>query len=424
MPPASSHGLPSLGIETVWLRGCWAMKLTAKNLPSLLPRLAGKAEAIFFDDDLPGFGLRLRAGGSQTWVFQYKLGGKHRRVTIGSPSAIKPEQARQTASQYHAQVRLGHDPAGAKQDARKRAAETFEAVVQAYLPTKRETCKPGSRSYAEIERHLLVHAKPLHGLQLTKIERRNIAIRLTEIATASGAVTANKVRSTLSTFFLWSVQQGLADTNPVTGTGRFEEKSRERVLSNAELKVIWDALEGNHYGAAIKLLMLTGQRAAEIAGLRWSEVFDDRIVLPSERTKNGRTHVVPLAPPARAILDAQPKRVDRDLIFGAGEGPFSGWSKSKRRLDERILAATGKNLPAWVPHDLRRTTATRMGELGIAPHVIEAVLNHVSGTRSGVGSVYNKSTYEREKAAALGLWAEHVLAIVEGRASKVVTLRA
>jgi integrase len=400
------------------------MKLTQKNLSKLPSLLAGRAETIVFDNDLPGFGVRIRAGGSQTWVYQYKLGDKHRRISIGSLSAIRPEQARRQASEYHAQVRLGHDPAGAKSEARSRAAETFGAVVRSYLPLKRDTCKPGSRSYNEIERHLLIHAKPLHGLQLAKIERRSLATLLSEIATVSGDVTANKVRSTLSTFFLWCIQQGLADVNPVEGTKRRAEQSRDRVLSDAELKVIWGALEDNHYGAVIKLLMLTGQRAAEIAGLRWSEVFDDRIVLPSERTKNGRMHVLPLSGAARAILEAQPKRDDRELIFGVGEGPFSGWSKSKQRLDGRILAATGKTLPPWVPHDLRRTCATRMGELGITPHVIEAVLNHVSGTKSGVAGIYNRSTYEREKVAALSLWADHVLAVVEGHETPVVSLRA
>jgi integrase len=330
-------------------------------------------------------------------------------------------KARETAKDLYARVRLGQDPAADKADSKVKAAETFAAIAARFLEYQRTRLRP--RTYPDVERHLLSHAKALHGLQLAKIERRDIATVIAAVAESSGAVTGNRVRTTLSTFFSWAVMHGLIESNPVIGTMRNRERSRERVLTPAELRAIWNALEDDHFGAIIKLLALTGQRASEIAALRWSEIHDNSILLPSDRTKNHRAHTVPLSRSARAIIEAQPKRANRDLIFGLAEGPFSGWSNSKEKLDERITKAIGKTLPHWTPHDLRRSAATQMAELGIQPHVIEAVLNHISGHRAGVAGIYNRASYEREKAAALHLWADRLMAIVEGRDSNVVTLQ-
>jgi integrase len=215
--------------------------------------------------------------------------------------------------------------------------------------------------------------------------------------------------------------RGLVDANPVMGTERNKEYSRERVLAAAELRTIWNALEDDHYGAIVKLLALTAQRAGEIGGLCWSEIGDKAITLSGERTKNKRAHVIPLSETARAIIAKQPHRADRDLIFGIGDGPFAGWSGCKAKLDARIKKATGKALPHWTPHDLRRTAATQMAGLGVQPHIIEAVLNHVGGHKGGVAGIYNRSTYEPEKRTALDLWANHLAAIVAGRTSNVTT---
>jgi len=175
---------------------------------------------------------------------------------------------------------------------------------------------------------------------------------------------------------------------------------------------------------------LTGQRAGEVAGLRRSEVKDsNRIELPGERTKNHRPHTVPLSDVAAAIIAVQPQRVGsdgkpRDLIFGLGEGPFAGWSNSKKALDAAIKEELGEALPHWTPHDLRRSFATHAAEVvGIQPHIIEAVLNHISGHRAGVAGIYNRAMYEPEKRAALDRWAEQLLAWVEDKESKVVPLR-
>jgi integrase len=401
------------------------VKLTVKATAGLkLP--PGKTDHIEFDDEVPGFGVRLRESGSRSFVFQYKIGTQHRRIALGAVSAVDIGKARETAKDLYARVRLGQDPAGDKANAKVKAAETFAATAARFLEYQRTRLRP--RSYPDVERHLLTHAKALHGLQLAKIERRDIATVIAAVADNSGAVTGNRVRTSLSTLFSWAMMHGLVESNPVVGTIRNREHSRERVLEPAELRTIWNSLEDDHFGLILKLLALTGQRASEIAALHWSEVRDNMIVLSPDRTKNHRVHVVPLSRAARAILEEQPRRTSapgepRDLIFGHGEGAFSGWSDAKKKLDARITEATGKPLPHWTPHDLRRTAATQMAEIGVQPHVIEAVLNHISGHRAGVAGVYNRASYEREKTVALDLWAEHLMAIVEDRKSNITPLR-
>jgi len=268
----------------------------------------------------------------------------------------------------------------------------------------------------------LQHAKRLHGLQLTAIDRRTVATLLTELA-ASGPTLANSVRASLSSFFSWAMSQGLADANPIVGTSLAVTKARDRVLTDAELGSIWDALHSDAYGDIVKLLALTGQRRDEIGSLRWSEVnFDKAVIsLPAERTKNSRPHDVPLSDAALSILKARPRLAGRDYVFSSGANGYSSWNTCKQALDARI-AAKGA-IPAWRLHDLRRTAATQMAELGAQPHIIEAVLNHVSGHKAGVAGIYNRATYEKEKRQALSVWAERLSAIVSGRSSTVVAIK-
>lgn len=423
------------------------MKLTEKAIRGL--KLAeGKSDQLFWDEEIPGLGLRIRSGGSRGWVFQYALGEKQRRMSLGAATpesfrrAAGPDGSaklgiRDLAAQLHAKVRLGQDPAGDKSESRKRAADTFETLGAKYLAAKKTSTRPGT--YDEIERHIVTHAKPLNGLQAAKIARRDVATLLGTIKANSGPVASNRVRSTLSDFFSWCISEGIdgIESNPVLGTSKSEEKSRERVLKDAELRAIWKHAGDDQHGAIIKLMMLTGQRADEIASVRRSELasatvqatrlteaitlpgFEVRVIdLPGDRTKNKKPHLVPLSKPAAAILDAQPVRAEndgkvRDLVFGQGQGGFSGWSRCKERLDERIRADLGAALPHWRPHDLRRTMSTVMNDrLGILPHVVEAVLNHISGSKAGVAGVYNKALYLRERVDALNAWANHLTAIV------------
>ena len=158
----------------------------------------------------------------------------------------------------------------------------------------------------------------------------------------------------------------LPEGNVVAYTNKHKEKSRDRVLTDAELKTIWKACPDSDFGAIIKLLILTGQRANEIGGLRWDELHDEQIVLPSVRTKNKRAHIVPLSDPARAIL-GQFRADGRTHVFGRVDSAgFDGWGYAKRIFDARI-AEKGKPLAHWTVHDLRRTVATRMAELGVQP---------------------------------------------------------
>jgi hypothetical protein len=214
------------------------MKLTHKTAVALtLPK--GKSESITFDDDVPGFGLRLRIGGGARWIFQYRIGTKHRRITLGSVSAISAPRAREIASELHAKVRLGQDPAASKAEERVRAVETLGATLEAYLAHKRTRLR--SRSMVEIERHLRKHCRPLHGLRLDKIDRRAVAARITTLAANSGPVASNRTAAALRAFFSWAIREGLASSNPAAGLNRQPERSRARVLNDTELRAIWAA---------------------------------------------------------------------------------------------------------------------------------------------------------------------------------------
>jgi integrase len=188
------------------------------------------------------------------------------------------------------------------------------------------------------------------------------------------------------------------------------------VLTDRELAAIWNACDDSS-GRIVRLMILTACRRQEIGGLKWSEIDTDRgsVTIDAARTKNHRSLTLTLPPAALAILASVPRR--GEAVF-SGDDAFQSWSALKARLD------VVSGVSAWVFHDLRRSAATKMADLGVQPHVIEQILNHQSGHKRGPAGIYNRSSYDREVRAALALWGEHVLAIVEGRASKVVPLRA
>jgi integrase len=217
------------------------------------------------------------------------------------------------------------------------------------------------------------------------------------------------------------MREGLCEANPVIGTNDPDpQTSRDRVLSDAELAAIWNNCGDDDFGRAVKLLMLTGCRRDEIGSLRWSEINLDAgtITISAARTKNGRAHTLALPGMALDIIRTISRRGDRDFIFGTSGGGFSRWSAHTAALRQRL----GEMKPWWL-HDLRRSTATGMAEIGIQPHIIEAVLNHVSGHKGGVAGIYNRAAYAEPMRVALQRWADHIAGLLDGRANNVVPLR-
>lgn len=398
-------------------------KLTNENVRTLP---AKGADTIYPDSDrrngVPGLYLRVRKGGSRTFVIQWRQGQFQRRATVGKAGVMSLDEARKKARKLLVGIDEGNDPVAEKAKSRASDKVTFLSIAEEYLTVRQKDMKP--LSWDQCQRHLRLYWKPLHKLPFTKIERATVAAELRTIIKDRGAVAADRGRSTLSALYAWAIGEGYCDTNPVIGTNKASKgKGRERVLTDAELVKVWNAAPDSDYGKIVRLLMLTGQRREEISALRWSEVDLEAgmISLPAERTKNARPHDVPLSAMAAGILLSTPQRDDREYVFGEGEGGYSGYSRAKTALDKKMgLVEDKKEGPEdkkkgsddWTLHDLRRTMATRMADLGVQPHVIEAVLNHVSGHKSGVAGIYNRSTYAAEKKAALDLWGQHLTVLL------------
>ena len=410
---------------------------------------AGKAETFFWDAALPGFGLRAYASGRRQWIAQYRDGnGRTRRADFGNAgrlmggkaddATVELDAAREAARKLLSKVELGADPQAEKKAARK--AVRVGTLVDAYLADAKTRLK--SRSYEGVERHLKAKARPIHKNAASEIGRAEVVKLLAGIMKDNGPVTANRVRSSLSAMWVWGLRTGMVDgENPVVHVPKpGVEAPRDRVLSDPELALIWQCTGGEHdHDRIVRLLMLTGARREEVAGMTASEIEGPLWTLPRARSKNNLPHEVPLAPLALAQLPEA--RDGRGLLFGEGEGGFSGWSRCKERLDRRMgkalreafVTAHGREqkpdevvAPGWTLHDLRRTLSTWLNENGTEPHVVEAVLNHVSGaSKRGVAGVYNKAQYREPKRAALTRWEAHVrvLAGLPGvDAGNVVTL--
>jgi integrase len=243
-----------------------------------------------------------------------------------------------------------------------------------------------------------------------KLSRRDVASHLSALEAEKGPITAARVRTALSAAFNWAIREGYEiPANPVAGTNRpMEPPSRSRVLSDPELAQLWRALPEGPFGDIIRLLILTGQRREEIGGLRWDEVdlAQATITLGPERTKNRRIHTIPLAPLALAVLAKQGQL--GPWVFGpGGQRHYASWAHPKAALP--ALAAP------WRIHDLRRSCATGLANLGTLPHIIEAVLNHVSGHKAGVAGIYNRARYAGEMREALDRWSEHISELTRGR---------
>jgi integrase len=401
------------------------MKLTSKTIAALrMP--PGKKEHFEWDDELPGYGLRLRlaSGGKllRTFNLQFRRAGAQRRLLLGSADVLTAEQARKAAKNALAEIQLGRDPAAERRERRDKDKVTLRSVIDEYLAAKQGELR--AKTMREITRYLTAspYFGPLFRVPIDAVGRRDVALRVAAITREHGPIVARRARAALSAFLVWCMRMGIIEHNVVIGTIEPKDgKPRDRVLTDSELRRIWLACQDDDYGRIIKLCGLLGVRRAEAGGMAWSELNlegpQPSWTIPGTRTKNHHPHTLPLMPMAIDIIRRVPERVSRDQLFGS-HSPlgFVNWDLSKRALDKRSGVA------GWTPHDLRRTLSTRLHDLGVAPHVVEALLNHRSGHRAGVAGVYNRATYEREIRAALALWEDYLAALLDGGERKVFVL--
>ena len=244
-----------------------------------LRRPEGKADAYVWDEDVTGLSVRLQ-GQARRWVVWYQVGSDRRRMTLGDVAAIPLREARIRAGRIVGDAREGKDALATREAAKAKAANSFGRLIELYLE-RRAKVKQRPRTLAETERYLMRHWAPLHGRSVDGITRRDVAEQLEEIRANNGPVAANRARVHLSTCFAWALRHGLADANPVVGTeAPAPESKRDRVLSPAEMAAVWRACsEAGDFGQIVQLLMLTGARREEVAGLSWAELDLDRGLL-------------------------------------------------------------------------------------------------------------------------------------------------
>jgi integrase len=382
-------------------------------------------EAIAMDDTLPGFGIRMTASGKAAYFVKFQIGSQQRKITLGN--ALAPGRfadTRKVAAKILADAKLGvdvrHEIEARRAKTRAPKSVTINELLLPYLEMRakklRASSADGDRRYLRVLQGAIGTKAP------AEVTRADIAGVLDQVQHFDGgdrSVSADRARAAASTFFAWLIERGHLDANPASGLKkRAASGSRERVLTPEELRNAWNALPDGEYGVIVRLLMLSGQRRNEIGGLHWSEVHDldvpgrARIELPPERVKNKAGHTVALSPEAVAILKTVPRREGRDLVFGRGKGGFAGWSKCKLDLDKRLP----KGMPNWTIHDLRRSFSTHAAELDLAaPNVIEQALNHQSGSRAGVASVYNKARLTEQTRRLMDAWAIRLRRLLDGK---------
>jgi integrase len=400
-----------------------SIKLTAMAVANAKPPASGRIE--YWDAALPGFGLRVTDKGAKSWTVLFRApDGQQRRVTLGKYPILPLADARDLARDVLLQVEKGIDPAARKAEERRlrsdRSDRRFQLVVEEFIERH---AKPNNRGWQRQDRDLRREFLPYwKNHQIASIGRRDILDVLDRISDRTSPRRANRYLALVKKLFGWCVNRGYLEASPASGIkppGR--EVSRDRVLSAGELRVVWRCCEksGWPFGDLFRLLILTAQRLGEVSAMRWPDIdlTNATWTVPGEVAKNGAANEVPLSPAAVAILKtAPPLAAGNGYVFPALNGsgrPVSGFSNAKSRLDRIIaaeLAATvGSAIPQWRIHDLRRSAASGMAQLGIAPHVIEKVLNHAAGSLGGVAGVYNRFGYGGEKRHALESWAAFLL---------------
>lgn len=417
--------------------------LSVQRLAAPAPGPDGEVTQVEHWDKLDGggsLGLRITSKGIRTWVVvprAWRNGKRVKvRVTLGRYPAMSLAEARKKAAEAFVVAARGGDPNDVVREAiaevADRSRNTFSQVVEQFFEKyiRRQLLKPHTEAQYKIALKgpdvAAWSAKPV-----ASITKRDVLDVLDGIVDRGAPIMANKTLAYFKTFFDWCAERELLEHSPAARISKpAKDVRRDRNLSPGEIREVWSAFGeyGGIFEPLFKLLLLTGQRKEEVGGMQWRELSaldtsSPLWTIPAERTKNGIEHLVPLAPACVQLLRTVPLVMGSPLVFpgrvpkGARGGKLGGYSKAKRGVDEKIAAARVKAglepIKPWVLHDLRRTMTTRMGEdLAIQPHIIEAVINHVSGFRAGVAGTYNRATYLDEKRRALTLWAEHLALLV------------
>ena len=394
-------------------------RLTAASVERLRPPAKGRIE--HWDSLLPGFGLRVSETGAKTWVLMYRIGRRQRRLTLGKYPALGLAKAREKAREALDQLDHGTDPAAHRRGLQGGSTDAFEGVAGLFIEryARRHQRIPERTEYL-LGKYVTPEWK---GRKLESIGRGDVALLVDGIAEAGAPIMANRVLTVIKKLMGWAVARGLLEGNPATGVqAPGKETARDRVLTDTELKAVWQACAGLGYpfGPLFRLLVLTGQRRDEVARMAWPDIEDGTWTLRREITKSDRVHAVPLSNLAVETIETVPQIEGCDLLFPSRNGtdrPVSGFGRAKRHID------TTSGVGDWRLHDLRRTVASGLARFQTPPHVIEAVLNHRSGTISGVAAVYNRYSYLDEKRQALEGWARHVAGLAADNVVKLEGIR-
>ncbi|MGD0420665.1 MAG: tyrosine-type recombinase/integrase [Xanthobacteraceae bacterium] len=395
------------------------IKLT-KSAIDALPTPA--SDVVHWDTGLPGFGVKVTPKGRKVFVVLYRAGGagsKLRKYTIGPYGRVTLHQARIAAQKVFAAKREGRDPAAEKREANRRVvADRVEDLLETFIAQRLSQNRSGGEISRLLRREI---GKPWGSRSIHQISKRDVIEVVSAIEQRGAPAAANKALKSIKTFLRWCVGRAVLEQSPAEGVPLpTKEIARDRVLEDKELgRIILAARQiGESFGGIVELLALTGQRREEVAQMRWEELdLAQRIwTIPKSRTKNAKTHVVHLSNQSVAVLKCVNNR--GPYVFSLfGLKPFQEFSKAKRELD-RPSGVTG-----WRLHDLRRTCVSGMARLGIAPHVADKILNHQSGTISGVAAVYQRHEFLSERKDALDRWGAHVASILAKAARELGKLR-
>ena len=390
------------------------MRLTTRSVEAMQPSSERREIP---DGYLPGLYLVVQPSGAKSWAVRYRHHGHPRKLTLGGFPVLDLKAARELGAKALRAVAEGRDPG----QERAQQPDSIESVAEQFIERHvRRLNRP--LTIQATERALRQHVLPRwRGRTVESITRRDILDVLDRVVDNGMPVMANRVLAAVRKMFNWAASRDIIAISPCAGIKPPTlERSRDRVLDDDELRLVWQAADkiGWPFGPLIQLLALTGQRRDEVGRMQWPEInLDKRLwTLPRERVKNDKPHEVPLSAAAIGILESLPRSGDFVLSTN-GETAASGYSKAKRRIDAMCP------IPPWRLHDLRRTVASGMAKLNINLHVIEKVLNHSSGSFAGIVGVYQKHTFAEEKRKALETWGAFVSDLVSGKPDKVVRLR-